>query len=96
MDGEVRATQEPRHSKALSWLGSGLLLAGSIAVSLSPKIAAGWKVFAMFALGHLIWVTVSLIRKDSALFSLNGGMVLLDLYAVYIRNPEVLNGSIGS
>jgi hypothetical protein len=80
-------------TQRLSWIGNGFLLLGAVALSMSPKIAAGWQVFVAFSIGHLLWIVVSLRRKDSPAVALNCGLMLLDFYAVYIRYPGVLHGT---
>lgn len=71
--------------RRLSWTGNTVLLAGAVALSVSPQIAASWQVFVAFAIGHLVWMAVALRRKDNPLLLLNCGLMMLDFYAVSIR-----------
>lgn len=68
-----------------AWIGNCILIAGAVALTVSPAIAATYWIFLVFATGHLIWVAISLGRADMSLLALNGTLLVLDVYGVFVR-----------
>jgi len=69
----------------IKWVGTFLMLAGAVIVSISPTLTATPFPFVLFLLAHIIWGFYSIAILDKPLFCINVGFIPLDVYAIYLR-----------
>ena len=85
----------PRAERALTvsrrvqhWVGYGgtlLFMLGALALALSTAWSSHPGPFAVFLVGHVIWLGLAWLCHDKPLMLLNGLYIVLDLVAVLVR-----------
>ena len=74
-----------KHQEKIKWLCNILLITGAVLISIHPYFAKIPHTFVMFALGHILYSIIYFRNKDKASFSLNMGLLALDIYAIVYR-----------
>lgn len=72
-------------SDSVKWLASAMLIIGGLLVSASARISSKPDVFALFLIGHIIWIAVATNKNDRSLLALNVAMAAMDAYAIWVR-----------
>ncbi len=65
--------------KRISWVGTLSSVAGSFTVAMKFFLAG----YIFFLVGSVSWLIVGIVRRDTALITLNGAFLLANLIGVY-------------
>lgn len=76
---------DPRWQQSFKWSGTALIALSAALVSFSPALSQQSAAFLGFFLGHVLWSTMGIIKRDWPLIAVNAFFIPLDLYAMYIR-----------
>lgn len=71
--------------KLFKWVSIALFMTGGLMVSSSVTMSSTWYPYALFMVGHIIWVIAGASSRDSAILWLNIGYLSMDMYAIVVR-----------
>lgn len=69
----------------LETIANIFLIGGAATFSVRPEIGGAWWLMAIFLVGHAVYIWHGFRMRDSSVLQLNAGLILLDVYAIWIR-----------